>query len=96
MFEIDFNNVTENEYEEVLTTLSNKKLVLLDFKPYEGPVTMQLLPNGGVQSIFGGNLIIQTNKGFYFSKEVIFDNERMDIETLDKKVKELINTVLPN
>lgn len=95
MVEIDFNNVTEKSYEECLTHLNSKDLVLLDFKPYEGPVTMQYLPNGGVQSIFNYNLIINTSKGFYSCKEVIYDGVKMNIEELDKKVKDLVNLVLP-
>ena len=95
--EIDFNkdidfNLTNSGY----TYFKKEKLVLLNFYSYNGPITMQYLPNGGIQSTFGYHLIIKVNNGFLACDEVIHMNKKMTSKEFIENNQNLINTILPS
>lgn len=91
----DFNfNVAEGM--NILTTLFGKRLVLEDISFYDGPITMQYLPYGGIQSVYGFNLIINTKNGLIVPKSVIYDGVRYDTNEFVKINRNLVNLVLPN
>ena len=75
------------------TSLLDKKLILLNVRRYEGPVTRQLLPYG-IQSLFDNKLIIYAKVGFIYVEEVIYDSRKMKVTELVKEVPNLINEVL--
>ena len=74
--------------------LDNKELILLDLHKYKGLVTLQYLPNGGIQMVTDTEIIINTEYGFLSTSKVIFDNIEMDVKTFKKKYPNLVNTVL--
>lgn len=44
--------------------LDNGQLELIEYERYDGPITVQLLPYGGIQSLFSNLLIINLRGGF--------------------------------
>ena len=91
----DFNKII-CEHQDVVTTFKGKPLVLLDMQSYDGPITMQFLPNGGIQSVFDNHIIINTLKGFMFCDIIIFDNIKMSSKEFIKMHGNIVNEVLPN
>ena len=91
-------NIFENELilplYSIETSLHDKKLILLNVRRYEGPVTRQLLPYGGIQSLFDNKLIIYAKVGFIYVEEVIYGSRKMKVTELVKEVPNLINEVL--
>ena len=70
----DFNKkIIENQ--DIVTTYKGKELVLKNVFYYNGPVTMQYLPNGRIQSTFNGLIIINSPSGFIACQNVIYDGE---------------------
>lgn len=90
-----FNNLNEN-IKEVETTLNGKKLIIKDMYPYVGPLTMQYLPNGGIQMIRDNQMIIKTNLGFLATNNIEYDGKKYTVNELINKFPYLVNTVLPN
>lgn len=80
---------------ELITKFNNKKLVLKNIKPYNGIITLQYLPNGGIQMIRDNKMIVNFNNTFYYTEEVNYDNEDYSIIEFNKMFKNLVNTVLP-
>ena len=93
---MDFLNQLPVVGENVLTTFKQKELILVNVQMYEGPITMQYLPFGGIQSVYGNHLIITTLAGFIYVDEVIYDGEKMNTAQFIKLNKDLVNMVLPN
>ena len=62
--------------QDVVTTYKGKKLILKNVYYYKGPVTMQYLPYGGIQSTFNKTIIINSKYGFIGCDEVIYDNKK--------------------
>lgn len=87
--EIEFNM-------DVKTSYMGKTLILKNVYLYDGPVTMQKLPYGGIQSVFGYNLIITTKSGFICPKEIIYDDKKYSVKEFILKFPNLVNEVLPN
>ena len=91
----DFNKIIY-EHEDVLTTYKGKTLTLLDMRYYDGPITMQFLPNGGIQSVYNNLIIINTLKGFMFCDIIIYDNKKMSSKEFIELYGNIVNEVLPN
>ena len=79
---------------DILTTYKGKNLILKNVHLYNGPVTMQLLPYGGIQSVFNYNLIIYTKSGFIVPESVIYDNKEMTTKDFILNNSNLVNYVL--
>lgn len=82
--------------ESFYTYLNGEKIVFTSFKKYEGPITMQFLPNGGIQSLFAYKLIIKVNNGFLEVDELKHENELYSSKSFINKMGDvkLINQVL--
>ena len=85
---IDLNN-------PIVTTFNKKELILLDPYMYEGPITMQFLPFGGIQSVYNYHIILNTFNGFIAVDYVIYDNEKMTSQQFIERFDNIVNIVLP-
>lgn len=87
---IDINN-------NIKTTFNKKELILKNLYFYDGPITRQRLPYGGIQSIKNYSLIINCVNGFIASDNLIFDNREMTSKEFIKIMDEnIVNQILPN
>ncbi len=93
---INFNYNINNIDKDIVTKYNGKTLVLKNVYIYDGPVTLQYLPSGGIQLIYNDELVIRINDGFIACKEVIYDNKNYLINDFYKIHNNLINTILPN
>lgn len=94
--EIDFNkDINFNLDNCGYTYFKNEKLILLNFYLYSGPITMQSLPNGGIQSTFNYHLIIKVKNGFLACDELIYKNKRMTSKEFIENNDNLVNCILP-
>ncbi len=91
----DFNQYI-NLNQNIETTLYGKKLILKDIYIYDGPITMQYLPYGGIQSVYNGQIIIHTKNGYIASKKVVYDGKEMSSDDFIVRFDQLVNEVLPN
>jgi len=91
----DFNKIIY-ENEDIITTYKGRKLILKNMKMYHGPITMQYLPNGGIQSVFDNKIIINTLNGFMFCDILIYDNKEMSSKEFIEMYDNIVNEVLPN
>lgn len=91
----DFNSKI-NEHQDVITTFNGKTLILKNMQSYEGPITMQYLPLGGIQSVYNNHIIINTLSGFMFCDILIYDNILMSSEYFINMHGNIVNTVLPS
>lgn len=91
----DFNSLIDLN-KDIVTTYKQKELVLLRPYLYDGPITLQYLPYGGIQSTFNYHLIINTKNGFIAIDELIYDNKKMSSKEFITTHENLINTILPN
>ena len=91
----DFNKIIY-EHQDVITTFRGKKITLLNMQTYNGPITMQYLPCGGIQSIFNNYIIINTLKGFMFCDTIMIDNEKISSKKFIELFGNIVNEVLPN
>lgn len=90
-----FDNLNTN-VKKVETTLNGKQLIIKDMYPYIGPLTMQYLPNGGIQMIRDNQMIIKTNLGFLATNNIEYDGKKITANELANQFPYLVNTVLPN
>lgn len=76
--------------------LNGEKIIFTKYSKYFGPITMQYLPNGGIQSLFDNFLIIKINNGFLKVEELIFNEKKLTSKDFIKIFGEenLINQVL--
>lgn len=81
---------------DLYTTYLGKELVLKNVYRYYGPITMQYLPYGGIQSVYQNQLIINTKSGFIATKELIYDHEEISSEEFISRYPNLVNEVLPS
>lgn len=61
-FHKDFDFSSKNN--DYYCYFNNEKLIITEFKKYERPITLQYLPNGGIQSLFNFKIIVKVNNGF--------------------------------
>lgn len=92
----DFARPIDYSQRLLQTSYDGRPLIFTNFFPYEGPVTLQALPYGGIQSVFGGVLIIYTAGGFLGADQLIYDNKLMSSEQFVSEHQDLVNQVLPN
>ena len=71
-------------------------MILKDMQTYDGPITMQFLPSGGIQSTYNYHLIINTLKGFMFCDILIYDDKKMSSKQFIEMFPNIVNEVLPN
>ena len=89
----NFNNeIKENE--TIKTKYNNKDLILIDMKQYDGPLTLQYLPFGGIQSIYNYNLIIHFINGYYAPSKIIYDNKEVEVKEFIINNPNLVNYIL--
>ncbi|MDE7162029.1 MAG: hypothetical protein K2N65_04635 [Anaeroplasmataceae bacterium] len=81
---------------DVYTTYLGKELILKQVYRYYGPVTMQYLPYGGVQSVYQDQLIIHTKSGFIATRNVIYDTIEMSSKDFISKFPDIVNEVFPS
>lgn len=81
---------------DLKTTYKGKELILLNVYIYEGPITLQYIPYGGIQSVFNYHLIINTISGYITCDNLIYDNIAMSTKEFVLKYSDLVNQVLPN
>lgn len=91
----DFINEV-NIGDSILTKYNGKDLMLIDLKEYCGPLTMQYLPFGGIQSVFNYNLIIHFKNGYFNPSKILYDGKEISIKEFINTNKELVNLVLAN
>ena len=91
----EFNKIIK-EHEDVVTTFKGKVLTLVNMRYYDGPITMQYLPLGGIQSVYNNHIIINTLKGFMFCDIIIYDNKKMSSKEFIELYGNIVNEVLPN
>lgn len=92
----NFKTSIVKEHSNIKTTFLGKPLILVDVTYYNGPITLQYLPFGGIQSTYNYQLIINTKKGFITPSLIVYDNEEMDVKSFVIKYPNLVNQVLPN
>lgn len=91
----DFNQILDLT-QDIYTTYKGKQLILHNCYLYNGPVTMQYLPYGGIQSIFNFHLILNTKNGFIACDLLTYDNKLLTSKEFIINETNLVNTVLPN
>lgn len=89
----DFNNEINNG-DTIKTKFNNKDLVLIDLTFYDGPLTMQLLPYGGIQSVYNYNLIIHFKNGYYKPNKIVYNGLEMSVKEFIINNENLVNYVL--
>ncbi len=87
---IDFSN------SRLETMYNGKKLVLFNPKIYDGPITLQSLPYGGIQSVYNHLLIINTKDGFISTDLVEYNGILMTTKKFIEIEDNLVNQVLPS
>jgi hypothetical protein len=80
---------------DLITTFDNKKLILKNLRPYNGIITLQYLPTGGIQMIRDNKMIINYNNSFIYTEEINFNNQDYNIVEFTKLYPNLVNQVLP-
>lgn len=80
---------------DLITKFNYKQLILRNIKPYQGIITLQYLPNGGIQMIRNNKMIINFNNGFVYTEEVNYDNQDYSVIEFNKMFPDLVNLVLP-
>ena len=74
--------------------LDDELLIFTKFSRYMGPITMQLLPNGGIQSTYNYHLIIKVNNGYLCVDELIVNDKTLSSkEFIESRNEFLINKV---
>ena len=92
MFNFNTDKIVFNT--DIETSYHGKKLILKNVYRYQGPITMQLLPYGGIQSVYGYNLIVNTKDGFISCNNVVYDNLLQSTKDFIMNHPNLVNSVL--
>lgn len=73
----------------------NQLLIFTKFYCYFGPITLQYLPSGAIQSLNNNELIIKVNNGFLAIKELMINNITISSKQfINEHKKELLNAIL--
>ena len=91
----DFKNDFIKENTDIETSLFGKKIILKNVFFYDGPITLQYLPYGGIQAIFYNVMIINTRDGFIGTKEVEYDGLIYSVSEFSFLFNNLVNQVFP-
>ncbi|MDE6414285.1 MAG: hypothetical protein K2K48_02635 [Anaeroplasmataceae bacterium] len=81
---------------DIYTTFQDKQLILKEVYRYYGPITMQYLPYGGVQSIYDNQIILNTKSGYVATRSVVYDGKEMSSEEFIKIFPDIVNEVFPS
>ena len=81
---------------DIITTYNGKTLILKSPYLYYGPITLQYLPYGGIQSVYNYKIIINSKNGFIASDFVIYNGKLMSSKQFIIENKDLVNIILPN
>ncbi len=92
--DIDFSMPIEYNQTILKAYYQDLPIYFTKYGPYDGPVTMQYLPNGGIQSFFGGNLIIKVENGFMKVNKLVYKNKRYSSKKFIQVYPDLLNEVL--
>lgn len=84
------------EYKDIKTSFKGNELILVRPYFYIGPITMQYLPYGGIQSVYNYHLIINIKEGFIAVDEVIYNNKKMSAKEFILLFDNIVNEILPN
>ena len=85
--DLDFNDLTFRG-----CYFKNTLLIFTKFHAYNGPITLQFLNNGGVQSLLNNEIIIKVNNGYLAIDELIVENKLISSKEFIKQYKnELLN-----
>ena len=88
--DFDFNDLTHRG-----AYLDDELLIFTKFSRYVGPITLQYLENGGIQSLYNYHLIIKDNNGFLCVDELIVNGNTVSSKEFIESNKDfLINKVL--
>jgi hypothetical protein len=78
----------------ILTKYKGLDLILIDMQEYIGPLTMQYLPYGGIQSVYDYNLIIHFKNGYFKPCEIIYNGKEISVKDFIIQNTDLVNTIL--
>ena len=84
------------EHDDIYTTYQNKLLILHDVLFYDGPLTLQYLPFGGIQSTYNYHLIIHVKNGYIYPSKITYQNKTYQEKEFVETYENLVNQVLPN
>ena len=94
---IDFKkDIIYQPYHVLQATYADAPIYFIEYGPYVGPITMQYLPNGGIQSLFHGLIIIKVNNGFMQVSKLIYQNKIYTSQEFIESHDSLMNQVLEN
>ena len=79
---------------DILGKFNNKMIILKNIKPYQGIVTLQYLPKGGIQMIRENKMIINYNNSFIYTEEVNYDGQDYSIIDFNKLFPNLVNQII--
>lgn len=93
---VDFAKPIDLSNNRLETMYNGRKLVLFNPKVYEGPITLQALPYGGIQSVYNNQLIINTVDGFISTDLIEYNGILMTTKKFIEIEDNLVNQVLPS
>ncbi len=91
----DFNQEVEIG-SDIHTTYLGYPLILKNVYLYKGPITMQYLPYGGIQSVYQNHLILTSKSGFIATDKVIYKGKELSTKEFIDQFPDLVNEVLPS
>ncbi len=74
----------------------DEPIYFLEYEPYVGPVTMQYLPDGGIQSLYAGFIIVKVHNGFMKVTKLYYQNQSFTSQEFNLKYPNLMNQVFQN
>lgn len=90
LLKFDFSNDFDFESNDFYYAfLNGEKIIFRTFQKYDGPITLQYLPSGGIQSLFAYKLIIRVNNGFLEIDELEVDGDVISSKTFIENKGEL-------
>lgn len=87
-FDIDFD-FEDSSYRGCY--FENNILIFIKFKKYKGPITLQYLSNGGIQSIYKNKLIIKVNNGYLEVSKLYLNNKSISSKKFINLYKEKLS-----
>lgn len=73
-FNLDFDFKSKINY---LVYFNDEKIIFTKYKKYNGPITLQFLPYGGIQSLNKNKIIVALKNGYLEVSELIYKDEEM-------------------
>lgn len=92
-FNLDIDFKSKINY---LVYFRDEKIIFTKYKKYKGPITLQLLPYGGIQSLNRNKIIVALKNGYLEVSELIYKDEEMTSKDFINLVgrDELLNAIL--